>query len=165
MLRRQARGSQARIRLSPSVARRLLGLLAAPLPVVVVLLFTTAAQNAGETPLVDAVVSVAPVLVPALYVGTLLIAALVAAPAICFVSTSRGHRLVDYLVVGAGTGLLTMLGYHTALTGLSLDINSGELLRLLVIGASLGTVSGGVAFWAAMSGQRGRGRGDQANRI
>jgi hypothetical protein len=149
---------------SPGRVRLLLGLLVVPLPVVAVLVFTTAAQNARETSFVARVVTVAPALAPVLYVGTLLIAAFVAAPAIYLVTRARGHQLVDYLVVGAGTGLFTMLGYHTALTGLSLDIDGGELVRLLAIGASLGAVSGGVGFWAAMSGPREDGRDGRADR-
>ena len=155
---------RVRGRLSPSVVRRLLGLLAAPLPVVVVLVLTTAAQRAPGTSLVARLVAVAPALAPVLYVGSLLIATLVAAPAVYLLTRVRGHRLADYVAIGAGTGLFTMLGYYAALAGLSLEIDGGELLRLLAIGASLGAVSGGLGFWVTTSGGREEPRGESAAR-
>lgn len=139
---------------SPNVARRLLGLLVAPIPVVVVLVFTTAVQNARGTSVFANVLTLAPTLAPVLYAATLVIAALVALPVLYLVTRIRGrHLAADYAAVGASTGLFTMLGYYTALTGFSLDVDGLELIRLLAIGAVLGTLSGGLGFLVTASGQ------------
>ena len=144
----------ARSPFTPGVVRRLLGLLVAPAPVVVVLVFTTAVQNARGTSLLASALSLAPTLAPVLYGVTLLIATLVAVPVLYLVTRLRGrHRAADYVAVGAGTGFVTMLGYHAALTGLSLDTDGGEGLRLLAIGTGLGALSAGLGFLVTASGR------------